>query len=99
MEEEERQLACAIRDLHLSAQFLLITVTVLTRLDQERARSSHVVEQGKGERAAPARASPIPTLCIGNRANMLVSPQGDRVMGVLTAHRSHGSRTMRSTRV
>ena len=48
MEEEERQLACAIRDLHLSAQFLLITVTVLTRLDQERARSSHVVEQGKG---------------------------------------------------
>ena len=48
MEEEERQLACAIRDLHLSAQFLLIMVTVLTRLDQERARSSHVVEQGKG---------------------------------------------------
>ena len=30
------------------AQFLLITVTVLTRLDQESARSSHVVEQGKG---------------------------------------------------
>ena len=45
---ERETLECAIRDLHLSAQFLLITVTVLTRLDQERARSSHVVEQGKG---------------------------------------------------
>jgi hypothetical protein len=72
------------------AQFLLITLTVLTRLDQARARRSPVVEPGQGEQAVPASASPCPTLCSGNRANMHVSPQGDRALGILTAHRSRG---------